>query len=111
MAHHFAPNAGYPSRVQKRRPGKIKMGAPGMRKRSEYAVILLDYPDECCCSGSDFGRITKEFISIPPRSCRDREGKMARKTRAKPVIPVPKRPPDSFTRSELLKAIRKVWPS
>ena len=36
---------------------------------------------------------------------------MARKTRAKPVIPVPKRPPDSFTRSELLKAIRKVWPS
>jgi hypothetical protein len=36
---------------------------------------------------------------------------MAKKTRAKPVIPLPKRPPDSFTRSELLKAIRKVWPS
>jgi hypothetical protein len=34
---------------------------------------------------------------------------MAKKTRAKPVIPVPKHPPDSFTRSELLKAIRKVW--
>jgi hypothetical protein len=36
---------------------------------------------------------------------------MAKKTKAKPVIPVPKHPPDSFTRSELLKAIRKVWPS
>ncbi len=33
---------------------------------------------------------------------------MAERTKAKPVILAPKRPPDSFTRSELLKAIRKV---
>lgn len=33
---------------------------------------------------------------------------MARKTKARPVILSPEHPPDSFTREELLKAIKKV---
>lgn len=33
---------------------------------------------------------------------------MARKMKARPEIPRPKYPPDSFTRAELLKAIKKV---
>ncbi len=33
---------------------------------------------------------------------------MAKKTKAKPVILAPEHPPDSFTRAELLKALKKV---
>jgi hypothetical protein len=33
---------------------------------------------------------------------------MAKKTKSKPVLLAPKCRPDSFTRSELLRAIRKV---
>jgi len=33
---------------------------------------------------------------------------MAKKTKAKRVVLAPEHPPDSFTRAELLKAIKKV---
>lgn len=39
---------------------------------------------------------------------KDQEGTMAENPKGKRVLQAPKQPPDSFTRSELLKAIKKV---
>jgi hypothetical protein len=36
------------------------------------------------------------------------EATMAGKKKGRPVVPMPQYPPDSFTRAELLKAIKKV---